>query len=366
MEIPTEEFVVPPIRQAECNGDDQAVCPHFTNLLRGLARRSRWQALPAAVPLHRDGSRRSEHMERPVGSEVFQEERGRKLVATGGRDVIDISSEVLQRHILSQPPPLLDRLDNLLLPAGHEAIDAAEGGHSYGEAHGERHRRPPPARAFRRRHLHREIGRRWFECRHRRGRECAGRDDQAIDRRHAATGDDSPAFHPQLSVGDRRDCRVVCHHDDGRRASRLDLRQNADDLLFRKEIEVVGRLVGKDHAGLRRQRADQRHPPLLAARELSRIGVPTLRKADLGQHLLRLGGCRVAIPAGDQLRQHHVVDHPQPGQQNALLEQKADLLRTGCLDFVGPKAGPWASSKGDAAARRRAQPAQQGEQRRFS
>lgn len=79
------------------------------------------------------------------------------------------------------------------------------------------------------------------------------------------------------------------HHDDGRRARRLDLGEDPDDFLLRIGIEVVGRFVGKDHAGLGRQRAGERHPPLLAAREFGGIRIPPFREANSRQHLLGLG-----------------------------------------------------------------------------
>src|SRR5919201_5438779 len=59
------------------------------------------------------------------------------------------------------------------------------------------------------------------------------------------------------------DFAVVGRHQDGR-STRVDLKQQLDDLPRRRRVEVPGRFVGEENARVVHQRAGNRHPLLLA------------------------------------------------------------------------------------------------------
>ncbi|MNY14168.1 hypothetical protein D3C86_1473360 [compost metagenome] len=71
-------------------------------------------------------------------------------------------------------------------------------------------------------------------------------------------------------------------HDPALVAQRL---QKRDDLLFRCHIDTGERLVQQDHLTLLRQRAGQKHPLLLPARELTDLALAIIEHVDAFQRL---------------------------------------------------------------------------------
>ena len=59
-------------------------------------------------------------------------------------------------------------------------------------------------------------------------------------------------------------------YDDRRAMALGEAGEQLDHVGARLRVEIAGRLVGQDHARLVRQRARDRHPLLLAAREMHR------------------------------------------------------------------------------------------------
>ena len=251
-------------------------------------------------------------MERALGPEVFQEQRRCESIGAVRSDVVDVGPEILEGHLLREPPLLPDRLHDALLTARHEPVDPRDRGRRYAEPQDERHKRPPPGSGRHRRRLRHELRSSRLEglkrdgCRRGRRRRAdrwrwprSGLDD--------AVGDPA-ALHPQPAIGDRGDGRIVGHDDDRRRAHFPDLGEEAHDLRFGESVEVVGRLVGEDQARLRRQGPCQRHPALLAAGELGGMGVPALPHPHPRKP--RLGSCagRFAGVTSDELWQDDVVE----------------------------------------------------------
>ncbi len=85
-------------------------------------------------------------------------------------------------------------------------------------------------------------------------------------------------------------------------------------------------LVQQHHPGLGRQRAGQRHPLLLPAREHVRKGVRVFGDADLAQHLLRPLPARRAVAKQPE---RDIVAHVEMREQRVVLKHQphAALLR---------------------------------------
>ena len=101
--------------------------------------------------------------------------------------------------------------------------------------------------------------------------------------------------------------------------------EDLHDLLAGDAVEVAGRLVGQEDAGLVHQRTGDGHPLALAAGEL--VG-PVVHAVGQAHPLQRRRGPVAALPpahAGVHQRQLHVVQRGGPGQQVEGLEHEADL-----------------------------------------
>ena len=105
----------------------------------------------------------------------------------------------------------------------------------------------------------------------------------------------------------------VAHHD----------QHLADEL----RVERRRDLVEQHHVRLHHQRAGDRDPLLLAARELVRMLSRLLLEPDLGEQLVRtLLGLRPRLLADPPRREREVVDHGQVREQVELLEDDPDPL----------------------------------------
>ena len=74
--------------------------------------------------------------------------------------------------------------------------------------------------------------------------------------------------------------RRVGHHDDGR-AFLVELAEHAHDFFAVRRVEVAGRLVGEDQLGLPDKRAGDGDALLLAARQLGRTMLGSVRDPTL-------------------------------------------------------------------------------------
>ncbi|MNC86055.1 hypothetical protein D3C83_16850 [compost metagenome] len=94
-------------------------------------------------------------------------------------------------------------------------------------------------------------------------------------------------------------------HEQHRHPAQVDVLEDAQDVERDLGVEVPGRLVGQQDERVVDERARDRHPLLLAARELLRVVMQAAAEADAPQHLARRR-IRV-IRAGELERQHHVL-----------------------------------------------------------
>ncbi len=122
--------------------------------------------------------------------------------------------------------------------------------------------------------------------------------------------------------------------------------EHLEDAPAGRAVEVAGGLVGEEQRRPGREGAGERHPLLLAARELRRVVVAALGEADLGQQIV--GAPAGAALAGELERQQHVLARGQVAEQLERLEDEADLGRA-----AGAPAGP---PRAPGSARRRGAP----------
>ncbi len=122
----------------------------------------------------------------------------------------------------------------------------------------------------------------------------------------------------------RRELGLV-RHQHQRVPLLVQLSEQADDLFTRRRVEISGRLVGEQQRGISSERAGDRHPLLLAARQLVRL---------VGHAVLELHGLerfdRLEPPlfranAAVHQRQLDVGQRRLAGQQLKVLEDEADL-----------------------------------------
>ncbi len=120
------------------------------------------------------------------------------------------------------------------------------------------------------------------------------------------------------------EARIVRHHAD-RRPLAVQILEEGHDRLAVARVEVARRLVGEQDAGLADQGAGDRHPLLLAPRELARKMARAVRHADLLQRLAhRLRPLR-RLHAAVGERQLDVLVHREVADQVEALEDEADL-----------------------------------------
>ena len=120
---------------------------------------------------------------------------------------------------------------------------------------------------------------------------------------------------------------LVVRHQHQRGVRRgVEIEQQLADARAGGRIEVAGGLVGKQHGGLRDERARDRDALLLAARELPRIVRRCARSARRGPASRSARGARIAAP-GELQRQHHVFQRRERGNEVKGLEHEARRAR---------------------------------------
>ena len=112
------------------------------------------------------------------------------------------------------------------------------------------------------------------------------------------------------------------HHHRG--AGAVQVQQDIHHLGAHLAVEVTGRLVRQQHLRLAHHRAGDRHPLLLAARQLARIMVHARAQADPFERLARRLAPLRRAHAAVQQRQLDVVDHAQVGDQVEALKDEPE------------------------------------------
>ena len=100
--------------------------------------------------------------------------------------------------------------------------------------------------------------------------------------------------------------------------------QQLDDGSPGLRIEAARGLVGEQEWWIEQEGTAQRHPLLLAARELGRKVRLALTHSDLRQEPPRAHGQPARRKPGDAPRDHHVLERSEIGQQLLELENEAD------------------------------------------
>lgn len=137
--------------------------------------------------------------------------------------------------------------------------------------------------------------------------------------------DDPAAPHEGRGVADGLDdVHLVGDEQDGQAELLVEVAQQLEDGAGGLGVECGGRLVGQQHLGVAGEGAGDAHALLLAAGELSGVGLRLVGEADQVEEFPGLAG---AVPAGDAedlQRQLHVVQHGAGAQQVEVLEDHAD------------------------------------------
>ena len=144
--------------------------------------------------------------------------------------------------------------------------------------------------------------------------------------RHALL-DDLPLVHEDHAIADLAGELHLVGDDHHRHALARELAHDEQHLPDELGIERRGDLVEEHHVRLHHQRPRDRHPLLLAARELMRVlrrPWPRARPAQAARGA-RLG-LLAAHPADPPRRERHVVQHGQVRKQIELLEDHPDSL----------------------------------------
>src|SRR2546422_2369841 len=125
--------------------------------------------------------------------------------------------------------------------------------------------------------------------------------------------------------GARGDIGFVRDHHDGL-TLRVQVGEDLHDLLTRGRVEVAGRLVGEQDAGVVHQCSRDGHALALAARQLVRLVLHPVPEPHALQRPRRLRATRLRPEPRVDERQLHVVQGGRAGEQVERLEDEADLL----------------------------------------
>jgi hypothetical protein len=153
------------------------------------------------------------------------------------------------------------------------------------------------------------------------------------------------------------------HQHEGRALLARELEHQLEHAVGGGAVQVAGRLVGQ-HAGRpRHQRARDRHPLALAARELGRAVQQALAQADPIEPMRGLGGGGLARQAPDPERHRHIVLRAELGQQMVELVDETQVAVARLALLRRAQAGQILAIKQDPAGAGRVEPAEQMQQR---
>lgn len=211
-------------------------------------------------------------------------------------------------------------------------------------------------------------------------RPCPAREDRATPRTVAAPWCELMPAPPQRMALVRRDQAVandhralgvlghvgLVGHEEDRRAGRVEVGEQRQDLVARGRVQVAGRLVRQQQRGLHGERAGDGRALLLAARHLAGPAVALVGQADELEQLQRPALPLGAGCAGVDERQLDVLEQVEAGQEVEGLEDEADVdvARLGALAFV--EAGYVSPAEEVVAARRPVQESENVHERRLA
>src|SRR5207237_10858694 len=127
---------------------------------------------------------------------------------------------------------------------------------------------------------------------------------------------------------DRHEARIVGGEDERDAALAVEAPHQFDDVAAGGAVEVGGGLVGEHERRLADQRAGDRYPLLLSARELRRPVTRAIGQADLSQ---RRAHARAAVATVARLDEQRVLDvfpGGEDGNEIERLEDEAELARS--------------------------------------
>src|SRR6266849_2858176 len=136
---------------------------------------------------------------------------------------------------------------------------------------------------------------------------------------------EAPARQPERAPHGRRQPIVVGRDHERRAVLLVQLEHELLDVLAGGRVEVAGRLVGEEKPGALGEGACHRHALLLAPGELPRPVREPLAEPDPLEQVGRPRARRGLWLAGDQARQHDVLQRGEVAQQVVELEDEADL-----------------------------------------
>src|ERR1051325_9584724 len=139
------------------------------------------------------------------------------------------------------------------------------------------------------------------------------------DLHHAAILERHAAVHPL------RQLHVVGGDDGGQPGCAYELGKRVEDMARGARVEVAGRLVREQDARRIGNRSRDRDALLLAAGELRRPMLQPLLEAEIAEQLVGALARFAARQPADHLRQHHVFDRRELGQQMMKLIDKSHL-----------------------------------------
>ena len=149
-------------------------------------------------------------------------------------------------------------------------------------------------------------------------------DAEPLRRGGAAVAADPPVADLDDPVAGLCHRRVVGDQEQRRVAAAVQIVQQTDDRFTGGAIEIAGRLVGEQEAGLAGEGPGKRHPLLLAAGELGRIVCHPGGKADRGQPL---AGTRQGVGGVGQFeRQRDVFQGGHGRHQVEVLKYDTDMI----------------------------------------
>ena len=135
--------------------------------------------------------------------------------------------------------------------------------------------------------------------------------------------DERAVAHRDEPVGSRRDPRIV-GDDHQRLAAPAKPIEQPEHVSSRRAVEIAGGFVGEDDQWFVAERAGDRHPLTLAARECRREMVSSICESDLVEQLLGPAPSRPRRAPGEQRGQLDVLDGGQLLHQVESLEDEAD------------------------------------------
>ena len=115
--------------------------------------------------------------------------------------------------------------------------------------------------------------------------------------------------------------RAVRHHQEAAAGTLDQIARQRENVIGGRLVEIAGGLVGKQKQRLDRQRAADRHPLLLTARQLLGVALEQAAEPEPLDQFAMPGGI---VSAGDARLEREVVLHAQARDQVELLKHQSE------------------------------------------